>query len=397
MNKLYDRIDWNNNTTPALNESNLNSMSKAIDDIDDRVIEIGADIYEKVPIIEQTLEEVEELSQNPPYIGTNGNWYIWDTSTGQYIDSGIDASITVSIADVTMLAPDATPYVTNTGTDTDPIFHLFIPRGQAGQNGQDGTDGVSPAVTITTITGGHRVNITDKDHPSGQNFDVMDGEGASDWDDITNKPNFATVATSGSYNDLSNKPTIPDISTKADKVSSATSGNFAGLDASGNLTDSGNKASDFKAANAHDSWSDVTNKPFNTVGTGLNVSSNSLRLNTAQNIMYDAEAYNYDGSSSDAGQVGFRVRTLNTQGQVPSSPVFVNVPIAYQMLQYANLTSYSFTNSVIDTDSMIDVYTDTYGDNPSDVTINNHTCTVTFSTQKTRQVAIVITNFAHQA
>ena len=33
---------------------------------------------------------------------------------------------------------------------------------------------------------------------------------------------------------------------KADKVSGATSGNFAGLDANGNLTDSGSKASDFK-------------------------------------------------------------------------------------------------------------------------------------------------------
>lgn len=29
------------------------------------------------------------------------------------------------------------------------------------------------------------------------------------WSEITSKPNFATVATSGSYNDLSNKPTIP--------------------------------------------------------------------------------------------------------------------------------------------------------------------------------------------
>ena len=36
-----------------------------------------------------------------------------------------------------------------------------------------------------------------------------------------------------------------DISGKADKVSSATNGNFAGLDANGNLTDSGKKASDF--------------------------------------------------------------------------------------------------------------------------------------------------------
>ena len=44
-----------------------------------------------------------------------------------------------------------------------------------GTNGTDGDDGVSPTVTITEITGGHRVTITDADHPSGQSFDVMDG------------------------------------------------------------------------------------------------------------------------------------------------------------------------------------------------------------------------------
>lgn len=33
--------------------------------------------------------------------------------------------------------------------------------------------------------------------------------GASAWGDISGKPDFATVATSGSYNDLLNKPTIP--------------------------------------------------------------------------------------------------------------------------------------------------------------------------------------------
>ena len=31
------------------------------------------------------------------------------------------------------------------------------------------------------------------------------------WSGVTNKPSFATVATSGSYNDLSNKPTIPTV------------------------------------------------------------------------------------------------------------------------------------------------------------------------------------------
>lgn len=63
------------------------------------------------------------------------------------------------------------------------------PQGPQGPTGADGEDGVSPEVSISTITGGHRVTITDADHPSGQSFDVMDGQsGASDWDDITNKP-----------------------------------------------------------------------------------------------------------------------------------------------------------------------------------------------------------------
>lgn len=49
------------------------------------------------------------------------------------------------------------------------------PAGADGADGQDGSDGVSPEVTITAITGGHQVEITDADHPSGQTFDVMDG------------------------------------------------------------------------------------------------------------------------------------------------------------------------------------------------------------------------------
>ena len=43
------------------------------------------------------------------------------------------------------------------------------------------------------------------------------------------------------------KPKETDISGKADKVAGATEGNFAALDANGNLTDSGKKAADFVA------------------------------------------------------------------------------------------------------------------------------------------------------
>lgn len=200
MEKLYDRIDFHNNTTPALNETNLNTMSKAIDDIDDRVVAVADDVYTIVPQIQAYLDQADDLvdaleamTSNPPYIGANGNWYTWDTQTGAYVDSGIDASITVDIADITMLAEGATPYVTNTGTDTDPIFHLFIPRGQTGA---DGDDGVSPLVTITNIAGGHRVTITDAQHPTGQSFDVMDGAGTGDMRAAVYDPN-GVVATAG--------------------------------------------------------------------------------------------------------------------------------------------------------------------------------------------------------
>lgn len=56
---------------------------------------------------------------------------------------------------------------------------------------------------------------------------------------------ISDVAKSGDYDDLENKPTIPDVTGKADKVSNATNGNFAALDANGNLTDSGHKHSDY--------------------------------------------------------------------------------------------------------------------------------------------------------
>ena len=48
--------------------------------------------------------------------------------------------------------------------------------------------------------------------------------GSVDWDDITDKPNFATVAASGSYNDLSDKPDIPPTYTLPAATTSAIGG-----------------------------------------------------------------------------------------------------------------------------------------------------------------------------
>ena len=75
--------------------------------------------------------------------------------------------------------------------------------------------------------------------------------------------NFAGLDASGNPTDSGKKP--GDFAAanhthtgKADKVSSPTAGNFAGLDSSGNLTDSGKKASDFaNASHAHAGYAEV--------------------------------------------------------------------------------------------------------------------------------------------
>ena len=77
------------------------------------------------------------------------------------------------------------------------------------------------------------------------------GSGSTDWNNIANKPDFATVATSGSYDDLNNKPTIPAAQVNSDWNASsgvsqilnkptlatvATSGSYSDLSNTPNLT-----------------------------------------------------------------------------------------------------------------------------------------------------------------
>lgn len=182
LSKLFQRIIWHNNTTPAINEDNLNAMSKAIDDIDDRVILIGDDVVTVIPQIQAYLEQaedlveaMEQLSQNPPYIGANGNWYVFNTSTEQYEDSGVDASITVDIADITMIAEGAQPYVTNSGTNTDPVFHLFLPRSPQGATG----NGISNIAKTSTqgLVDTYTITMTDG---TTYTFTVTNGQGIGD-------------------------------------------------------------------------------------------------------------------------------------------------------------------------------------------------------------------------
>ena len=59
MERIYDLIEWHNNTNPALNEDNLNAMSQAIYKIDGRVVDLAGTLMEDVPRIKEDMEILE--------------------------------------------------------------------------------------------------------------------------------------------------------------------------------------------------------------------------------------------------------------------------------------------------------------------------------------------------
>ena len=174
---------------------------------------------------------------------------------------------------------------------------------------------------------------------------------------IQNKPTLAPVATSGSYNDLTdkpaipaaqiqsdwdqtdtsakdyikNKPTIPVVTGKADKVSGAVSGDFAGLDANGNLIDSGKKASDFataeQGAKADTAVQDISGKQDVLVsGTNIKTINNESILGSG-NITIGGSVDSVNGQTGvvvlDAEDVG----ALPDDTPIPEELTTVNVSV----------------------------------------------------------------------
>ena len=152
-------------------------------------------------------------------------------------------------------------------------------------NGTDGEDGVSPEVTITTITGGHRVTITDADHPTGQSFDVMDGQDGQNTDaehvtyDSTQTYSSGTVGAGLNQlnSDITAKPNI-DLG-----ITGASVGTFAKVktvDESGKPT-SWEYGSGGGGGGGTSDYTDLTNKPsINGVTLSGNKTASDLGLGT---------------------------------------------------------------------------------------------------------------------
>jgi hypothetical protein len=75
-------------------------------------------------------------------------------------------------------------------------------NGADGQDGQDGADGYSPTATVTQSGDITTISITDKNGTTTESIDLSD---------YAKTANLSTVATSGNYDDLTNKPVIPSL------------------------------------------------------------------------------------------------------------------------------------------------------------------------------------------
>ena len=284
---------------------------------------------------------------------------------------------TVTAGTTTTLAPGSSATVTNTGTASNAVFNFGIPRGA---DGTDGDDGVSVTGVALQSTSGkvktYRMSFSDGTYFDFSVTDGSDGSGAGDMlqadydsdqdvydaggipsyvsDAISGKvdaSDLANVATSGDYDDLLNKPTIPAAQVNSDW--NAASGvaqilnkpTLAAVATSGSYTDLADKPS-IPAAQVNSDWNAISgvqqilNKPsipsaanngqltIQQNGTNVQTFTADQSTNVTANIVTDdwvATASVSSGSVSfsgidDSGNYGYEVYFNITSGSTNKNP-----------------------------------------------------------------------------
>ena len=130
-------------------------------------------------IAEQAAEDVEAYSANPPYIGANGNWFVYDADTEQFIDTGVYAAGTEGnlwYTGTAISGKDPTPTVYPTGISTAREGDMYLNKSEGAiyQCTLGGADTVAKWAYVMTLTGGG-------------------GGGTSDYVDLDHKPQINGV------------------------------------------------------------------------------------------------------------------------------------------------------------------------------------------------------------
>ena len=193
------------------------------------------------------------------------------------------------------------------------------------------------------------------------------GGGSCSWNEITGKPNFARVATTGSYNDLSNKPSIPaaydDSALKARVTALEQSGgsgtSYDDTAIKARMTAAENKLNGLAAVATSGSYNDLSNKP--TIPAAYNDTALINRVTALENktdqdtkpVLVSALTVNNAMGQATAGKtypVGTSVeailRDILTTGSTPT-------PTTYTITFNANGGSVTPTSATTGTDGKL--------------------------------------------
>lgn len=131
---------------------------------------------------EQAAIDAQSWSAHPPYIGANGNWFVYDIATTTYVDSGVYASGTEGslwYSGTAVSGKDPTAHVFPTGIAEarEHDMYLNTNEGAIYECTLGGPDSTAKWAFKMTLTGG--------------------GGGTSDYPDLTNKPQINGVTLVG--------------------------------------------------------------------------------------------------------------------------------------------------------------------------------------------------------
>lgn len=204
--KLYDRVYWDNNTTPAINEDNLNSLSKAVDDIDDRVISLAGTIMEDVPQIQEDIEELEEdfalIDEKIADAISEANRATTkaNEAAASVISAGNKALISEGYAKGTQNGTpvgSSSPYYHNNAEYFKEQARSFTPTGY-----QDLVDDVAEAQEAITDIEGEKVSSNDAyvlRQCKGNSVDLVLVGGSIAWNQLVQNGDFASTSGWSSY------------------------------------------------------------------------------------------------------------------------------------------------------------------------------------------------------